>query len=265
MEPSPRPKSPRAGSLTYRIRPSGDTISMGCGPAASAASWAARSIRAPSPPGASWSAMIATRACRDGMLRQLPEHPVLEVGRGEQIAMRRHHLGPPEHEDAAVAERELEVAQDPLLRLRGQVHQGVAAHQQVEARDRRVGDQVVDARRSPCGAGPCGRRGARPAARSSARADRRGPTPSPWARRRPGGPRRAPPRRRRWRRSSRARGRRPRRARPPAPWRASRPPGRSRSRRSRRGSARRRPCPRGGPARRSRGGAPTPAGRGRTP
>src|SRR5215217_1751773 len=41
--------------------------------------------------------------------------------------------------------REVEVAQDAALGLGGQVHQGVAADEHVEARDRRVFDEVVAA------------------------------------------------------------------------------------------------------------------------
>jgi hypothetical protein len=57
--------------------------------------------------------------------------------------VRGHHLGPAQHERAAVAQRVVEVPQDPALRLRVEVHQGVAAHEDVQPRDRRVRDQVV--------------------------------------------------------------------------------------------------------------------------
>ena len=46
---------------------------------------------------------------------------------------------------AVVVEREVEASQDLRLRLGGEVHQRVAAHQQIDARDRRVLDEVVAA------------------------------------------------------------------------------------------------------------------------
>jgi hypothetical protein len=56
-----------------------------------------------------------------------------------------HHLGLAEDQDAAVAQGEVEVAEDVRLRLRVEVHQRVAADEQVELRDRRVLDEVVAA------------------------------------------------------------------------------------------------------------------------
>ena len=56
-----------------------------------------------------------------------------------------HHLRLAEHQHAAVAQREVEVPQDPALRLGVEVHQRVAADQQVQPRDRRVADEVVAA------------------------------------------------------------------------------------------------------------------------
>ena len=75
----------------------------------------------------------------------LAEDPPLEVDRDEQVPVGHHHLGLAEHQDAAVAQREVEVAEDVRLRLRVEVHQRVAAHEHVEPRDRRVVDEVVAA------------------------------------------------------------------------------------------------------------------------
>ena len=76
-------------------------------------------------------------------LRRGPEDPVLEIERREVIAVGDQRLRFPEHEHARGTQREVQVAQDALLGLRVEVDQRVAAHQQVQARDRRVVDQVV--------------------------------------------------------------------------------------------------------------------------
>ena len=71
------------------------------------------------------------------------EDPVLQVDDREEVAVGEHRLRPPEKEEAAFVQGEVESLEDPLLRLRVEVHEGVAAGQQVDARDRRVLDEVV--------------------------------------------------------------------------------------------------------------------------
>jgi hypothetical protein len=51
----------------------------------------------------------------------------------------------PRNRNPPVVQREVEAGEDPRLRLGVEVHQRVAADQQVDARDRRVLDQVVPA------------------------------------------------------------------------------------------------------------------------
>ena len=70
---------------------------------------------------------------------------VLEVQRGEPVAVAQQHLGVPEEQHALRRQRKMQAAQHISLRLGVEVHQGVAAHQQVDPRDRRVLDQVVAA------------------------------------------------------------------------------------------------------------------------
>jgi hypothetical protein len=70
---------------------------------------------------------------------------VLEVDRGEQRAVREQALGLPEEQHAVLGEREVEARQDTALHLRGEVHERVAADQQVDPRDGGVLDEVVAA------------------------------------------------------------------------------------------------------------------------
>src|SRR2546428_8107242 len=52
------------------------------------------------------------------------------------------HAAPPQEEEARLVEREMESVEDLPLSLEVQVDEGVAAREQVETRDRRIGDQV---------------------------------------------------------------------------------------------------------------------------
>ncbi len=54
-------------------------------------------------------------------------------------------LGPAEQQVTARTEREEEVAEDPVLSLLTEVHERVARHQEVDARDRRILQEVVAA------------------------------------------------------------------------------------------------------------------------
>ena len=78
-------------------------------------------------------------------LAHLPEHAPLELDRREQILVRDQHLGLAEQQHAVVVEREVEPPQDLRLRLGGEIHQRVAADEQVDAGDRRILDEVVAA------------------------------------------------------------------------------------------------------------------------
>ena len=79
----------------------------------------------------------------DADLRDLAEDPLLQVHRNEERVTPQQHLGFAQEEIALFAEGVVQARQDPGLRLRLEVHQGIAADQQVDARDRRILDQVV--------------------------------------------------------------------------------------------------------------------------
>ena len=171
-----------------------------------------------------------------------------------------------EEEIAGLVQGEDEARDDALLRLGVEVHQRVAAHQQIDARDRRVLRQVVApedhrrARRSLRNANPPFRRLEVPARAAL----HPGSPPAPLASRWRGAPCSARRRRCRCRRSSRAAGTRRRPAPPRARWPACTPPRRRSSPRSRRGSG----CPLPSPEA-DAGSLPlprnsTPAGRGRS-
>ena len=61
----------------------------------------------------------------------------------EHRGVAEEHLGAAEHQVAAAVHREVEAPHDARLCLRVEVHQGIAAEQQVHAGDRRVLDQIV--------------------------------------------------------------------------------------------------------------------------
>ena len=75
----------------------------------------------------------------------LVEDPPLDVRRAEQVGVRDEHLRLAQHEHAVVVEREVEPAQDPRLRLGVEVHERVAADEQVDPGDRGVLHEVVAA------------------------------------------------------------------------------------------------------------------------
>jgi hypothetical protein len=66
-----------------------------------------------------------------------------EIERREEVGVSEEHLGLAEEEDPPLAEREVEAEEDAALRLRVQVHDRVAAREQIDARDGRVVDQIV--------------------------------------------------------------------------------------------------------------------------
>jgi hypothetical protein len=70
---------------------------------------------------------------------------VLQVDRLEQPVAAEQHLGPAEEEDAARDQRQVEAVQHAFLRLGVEVHQGVAAQQEVEAaRLQQIAEKVLD-------------------------------------------------------------------------------------------------------------------------
>ena len=73
------------------------------------------------------------------------EHAASEVDRDEETRPRDERLRLAEKEVAVVVEREVEVADDPPLRLGVEIHERVPADEQVDSRDRRVLDDVVAA------------------------------------------------------------------------------------------------------------------------
>ena len=75
----------------------------------------------------------------------LGEDPALQVHRDERIVVGQERLGLAEEEEPALVQREVEPLEDAGLGLGVEVHQGVAAGQEVDPGDRRVLDQVVAA------------------------------------------------------------------------------------------------------------------------
>jgi hypothetical protein len=75
----------------------------------------------------------------------LHEHALLQLHRRERAHEVEQHLRLAEREEAALTQREVEPADNLTLRLVVEVHQRVAAEQQVDPRNRRVIEQVVAA------------------------------------------------------------------------------------------------------------------------
>ena len=71
------------------------------------------------------------------------EHPALQVDGREQRTVAQQHLRLPQQQHPGGAEGEVEAAEDARLGLGGEVHQGVAADEQVDPRDRGVLHEVV--------------------------------------------------------------------------------------------------------------------------
>ena len=77
------------------------------------------------------------------LVRRLAEHPALQVDGREQRAVAEQHLRLPQEQNPRRGEREVEAGEDAGLGLGVEVHQGVAAHEQVDPRDRGVLHEVV--------------------------------------------------------------------------------------------------------------------------
>ena len=80
------------------------------------------------------------------VLGDLHEDPPLEIERSEDVPVGQEHLGAPGEEKAAVIQGKVKPGQDPRLRLVVEVHQRVAAQQQIDPGDRWVLNQVVPAK-----------------------------------------------------------------------------------------------------------------------
>jgi hypothetical protein len=91
------------------------------------------------------------QAIAQAAVRRALEDPPPEVHRPEAVAVRQQRFGLAEEDVAVLRHREVEAGKDPGLGLDVEVHQRVAADQQIDPRDRRVLHQVVAAedQRSP--------------------------------------------------------------------------------------------------------------------
>jgi len=76
---------------------------------------------------------------------RLGKHPMRALHGLKEVARAQQHLDLAQHEISGLVHREVQPLQDPPLRLGVEVHQGVAAQQQVGVRDRRVLEKVVAA------------------------------------------------------------------------------------------------------------------------
>jgi hypothetical protein len=76
-------------------------------------------------------------------LHHFAEYPPLQIDRDEQVGVGDEHLRLAQQQQPLVIECEMKAAEDLRLRLGGEVHQRVAAHEQVDPRDRRILDEVV--------------------------------------------------------------------------------------------------------------------------
>ena len=75
----------------------------------------------------------------------LGEDALLQVHRRERAREVQQHFRPAQHEVAAIAQREVKPVDDARLCFVVEIHQRVAAHEQIHARDRRIVEQVVAA------------------------------------------------------------------------------------------------------------------------
>ena len=96
-----------------------------------------QSVRAP-PPRADRKIDFAGPAVAD-----LPIDPLRLGDRLEPVVEAAHRLGAAEHQNAALAEREMEQQKDLLLRFGAQIDQEVTARDQVETRERRIGQHIL--------------------------------------------------------------------------------------------------------------------------
>ena len=73
----------------------------------------------------------------------MPINPVLLADRLEAIRNIAHRLGGPKKENTVLVQREMEKRQNLALRLRAQIDEQIAAGDEIEAGERRVGQQAL--------------------------------------------------------------------------------------------------------------------------
>src|SRR6478752_3139288 len=73
----------------------------------------------------------------------LARQPSFEVYRDEIEAVRHEGFRPPEQQEPALIESKVQPRQHPSLRLRVEIHQRIAAGEQVDAGDRRVVNEIM--------------------------------------------------------------------------------------------------------------------------
>ena len=76
---------------------------------------------------------------------ELGKDAVLQLQGGEQTGMREKHFGPAQEKKPGFLQREVKALEDPPLCFGIEIHDGVAANEQIQARDRGVLNQVVSA------------------------------------------------------------------------------------------------------------------------
>src|SRR5262249_18321249 len=76
------------------------------------------------------------RRGRRGSLADLLEYPSLEVDRCKHPRVTEQHFGLAQEKQTVIGEREVEPTKDSGLRLGIEIHEGIAAHKQVDPRDR---------------------------------------------------------------------------------------------------------------------------------
>src|SRR4029077_10889954 len=77
--------------------------------------------------------------------RNLGEDAGFQVDGKEEVPLREQHLNLAQEEVAGLIQSEVEPSQNPRLRLKVEVHQRVATHEEIEPRDRRILEKVVTA------------------------------------------------------------------------------------------------------------------------
>ena len=66
-----------------------------------------------------------------------------QAQRGEEVGVGKQHLCPAEKEETGLAEGKVKTGHDPGLGFSVEIHQGIAAHQEVQAGDGGILDEIV--------------------------------------------------------------------------------------------------------------------------
>src|SRR5262249_10987526 len=83
--------------------------------------------------------------CSSAMVGYLEEDSRPQLGGDEEVGVREQHLCLAKEQKAGLVQRVVESIQDPSLRLVVEVHESVPAHEEREARDGGILDQIVPA------------------------------------------------------------------------------------------------------------------------